>query len=94
MKTEYKIAIAKTITIALIATAILLFSMLFSSCNKEEVNKCNCGIVTNDGVTKTCAWIEVLNDCTGNKITVCIEEKLWLNTLQGDYVCLEDQKPW
>ena len=68
---------------------------VFSSCEKDTIKRCNCGVIVNDGITNGCHWLEIENSCTGNKKTFCFDE----NTLDednyvGTYFCIFNEPKW
>jgi len=65
--------------------------MLFS-CKKEE--ECNCGTIANDGVDNGCYWLEIRNDCSGNKKTFCFDQDVWMNAAVGSHFCVTNEQPW
>ncbi len=78
----------------IITTAVI--SLLFISCTKEELKKCNCGTVANDGIdiNPECYWLEIRNDCTGNKKKFCFDEDIWLQYSPGEKICVTNQSQW
>ena len=71
---------------------ILIAIVLLTSCKKEK--ECNCGIIANDGITNGCYWLEIRNDCTGNKKKFCFDQDIWLNNYVGDPFCVANEPKW
>jgi hypothetical protein len=62
------------------------------SCKKDE--PCNCGTIANDGIDGTCYWLEIRNDCSGNKKKFCFDQDVWMNNQVGDNFCVTNQGEW
>ena len=78
-------------------TLFLILSVLaltFVSCKKEELCESNCGTITNDGIDNACYWLEIENDCSGNKKIFCFDESIWLNNYVGDSFCVTNEPSW
>jgi hypothetical protein len=76
-----------------IAIAIALSTMMVS-CSKEEQEQCNCGTIANDGIDNGCYWLEIRNDCSGNKKRFCFDEDIWMNNYVGDHFCVTNESSW
>jgi hypothetical protein len=70
---------------------IAVIAMLLLSCEKEE---CNCGTIANDGIDNGCYWLEIRNDCSGNKKKFCFDEDIWTNNFVGDRFCVSNVTSW
>jgi hypothetical protein len=73
---------------------IFMLAIGLVSCSKEEDKQCNCGTIANDGITGTCYWLEIRNDCTGNKKTFCFDQDVWMNAYVGSNFCVTNQGQW
>lgn len=73
---------------------IIMLAIGLVSCNKEEDKQCNCGTIANDGITGTCYWLEITNDCTGNKKTFCFDQNVWMDAYVGSNFCVSNQGQW
>ena len=73
---------------------IIMLAIGLVSCNKEEDKQCNCGTIANDGITGTCYWLEIRNDCSGNKKTFCFDQDVWMDAYVGSNFCVSNQAPW
>lgn len=77
---------------------VVIFIMLaisIVSCNKEEENKqCNCGTIANDGIDGSCYWLEIRNDCSGNKKKFCFDQDVWMSAYVGSNFCVTNQNQW
>lgn len=67
------------------------------ACKKDE--PCNCGTITNDGVTtnldgSTCYWLEIRNECSGNKKTWCFDGDVWFDANVGEDFCVTNEPSW
>lgn len=74
-----------------------LFIIFFSSCEKEdneEIYDCTCGVIANDGITNGCYWLEIRNDCSGNKRSFCFDQDVWMVNYVGDRFCVLNVQPW
>ena len=70
-----------------------------SGCEKESLSDtsytgANCGVITNDGITNGCYWLEIRNGNTGNKKTFCFDYDVWLNAHKGNSFCVTNQSQW
>ena len=77
--------------------------MIFTSCKKEDPDdsggsnsggQCNCGIIVNDGIDNNCYWLEIRNECSGNKKTFCFDQDVWMNGHPGDRFCVTNVSSW
>jgi len=74
---------------------ILMLAIGLVSCNKEEENKqCNCGTIANDGIDGSCYWLEIRNDCSGNKKKFCFDQDVWMTAYVGSNFCVTNQGQW
>lgn len=75
---------------------IVILTIGLVGCNKEETQhqQCNCGVITNDGINGSCYWLEIRNDCSGNKKTFCFDQGVWMNAYVGDNFCVTNQTQW
>lgn len=77
----------------------LIVGVLFlASCQKEE-EQCNCGTIANDGISTNadgsyCYWLEIRNDCSGNKKQFCFDQDVWSNNYVGDHFCVSNVTSW
>jgi len=78
--------------------AIALFSATLTSCKKEEITitceSTTCGAIVNDGITDGCYWLEIENDCSGNKKKFCFDQSVWMNAYVGTNFCVTGVQPW
>ena len=85
---------------ALKIITLLTFILIASSCNKEviepivEETSCNCGTITNDGITGDCYWLDVRNDCSSNIKRFCFDYSFWLTAYVGTDICVTNETPW
>jgi hypothetical protein len=80
----------------------ILSLTLLMGCAKEDapVSKCNCGIIANDGIdlifnpngSNLCYWLEIRNDCSGNKKKFCFDNDVWLSNYVGDQLCVTNEE--
>lgn len=80
--------------------------ILFTGCNKDEEEQsnvsgtngqqCNCGIIANDGIDSAtnCYWLEIRNECSGNKKKFCFDQDVWTNNYVGDRFCVTNVTSW
>ena len=83
----------KTIMFLAVITGVLF------SCKKEDDKKCNCGTIANDGIStnadgSSCYWLEIRNDCSGNKKKFCFDQDVWTNNYVGDPFCVTNEPAW
>ena len=64
------------------------------SCKKEDQKSCTCGVIANDGIDNNCYWLEIRNDCSGNKKKFCFDEDIWINNSPGEKFCVQNVQPW
>ena len=61
---------------------------------------CNCGIIANDGIDtdpntgQNCYWLEIRNNCSGNKKKFCFDQDIWMNNFVGNNFCVTNQTSW
>ena len=72
-------------------------ALSFTSCKKEE--ECNCGVITNDGITfnddgSTCYWLEIRNNCSDNKKRFCFDYDVWFDANPGENFCVTNEVGW
>ena len=53
-----------------------------------------CGTIANDGIDGNCYWLEIRNECSGNKKTFCFDQDVWMDAYPGDYFCVYNVTPW
>lgn len=84
-------------------TILVSLLILLPSCKKEEEEKpvednrqCNCGTIANDGIDSAtnCYWLEIRNECSGNKKKFCFDEDIWMNNYVGDRFCVSNVTSW
>lgn len=76
---------------------VVIFIMLaisIVSCTKEEDKPCNCGTILNDGINGSCYWLEIENDCTGNRKSFCFDQSVWMDAYVGSNFCVSNQPQW
>lgn len=78
---------------------LITFSITLTSCEKEslyqdEIDSCTCGTIANDGITNGCYWLEIRNDCSGNKKKFCFDQDVWMNNYPGDRFCVQGVDAW
>ena len=73
---------------------IFALSVALVACNKEETKQCNCGTIANDGIDNGCYWLEIRNDCTGNKKKFCFDQVVWSSAYVGSNFCVTNQGQW
>lgn len=75
---------------------IILIAFTFLGCEKEETpfRDCSCGVIANDGVDGNCHWLEIRNDCSGNKKKFCFDEDVWLTAYVGEHFCVYNSSGW
>jgi len=55
---------------------------------------CNCGVIANDGITDNCYWLEIRNNCSGNKKQFCFDQDVWMSNYTGGNFCVLGVQPW
>ncbi len=72
---------------------ILLATIIFSACEKEE--NCNCGVITNDEILDNdCYSLTIRNDCSNNYETWCFDYDIWFDNAVGDDFCVTNVDSW
>jgi hypothetical protein len=77
----------------------IVVSCILLSCKKEDQEKCNCGTIANDGIStnadgSSCYWLEIRNDCSGNKKQWCFDQDVWMNSPVGSNFCVTNVTSW
>jgi hypothetical protein len=83
-------------------TILAALFLCLSSCDKEELEpekpaqQCNCGTIANDGIDSAtnCYWLEIRNECSGNKKKFCFDQDVWTNNFVGDRFCVSNVTSW
>lgn len=80
---------------------LIVLGMGLTSCEKEPINEyeneqsnCSCGIIANDGINNGCYWLEIRNNCSGNKKKFCFDEDIWMNAHVGESFCVTGVSEW
>lgn len=57
---------------------------------------CSCGYITSDGIDSqtNCYWLEIENDCSGNRKKFCFDYNIWFNNYVGDHFCVTNVSSW
>jgi hypothetical protein len=71
---------------------LLLIALIFASCGKDE--PCNCGTIANDGIDAGCYWLEIRNECSGNKKRFCFDQDVWRDAHPGENFCVTGEPEW
>ena len=72
--------------------SILFLCLALVSCKKDE--PCNCGTITDDGITNGCYWLEIRNECSGNKKEFCFDYDIWFDANPGENFCVTNENEW
>jgi len=72
--------------------------IILASCKKEN-EKCNCGVITQDGIDirpdgTSCYWLEIRNECTDNKKRWCFDYDIWFDGNPGEDFCVTNETKW
>ena len=73
---------------------IIMLAIGLVSCNEEDNKPCNCGTIANDGIDGSCYWLEIRNDCSGNKKKFCFDQDVWMSAYVGSNFCVTNQGQW
>lgn len=73
-------------------TLLLLAASLLTACKKDE--PCNCGTIVSDGINGTCYYLEIRNECSGNKKTFCFDYDIWFDANPGEHFCVTNEDEW
>jgi hypothetical protein len=83
-------------SLMMIALMMSFVTLSLVSCEKEDITtrSCNCGVIANDGINSqtNCYWLEIRNDCSGNKKKFCFDQDIWMNNYVGDRFCVTNQE--
>lgn len=71
---------------------IIAIALSLASCNKDK--ECNCGTITSDGIDGSCYWLEIRNECSGNKKKFCFDYDVWFDGNPGESFCVTNQPEW
>ena len=74
--------------------ALALVSIGLSGCEKECSS--TCGTIANDGIDSStnCYWLEIRNECSGNKKKFCFDQDIWMESYVGEHFCVSGVTPW
>lgn len=72
----------------------MILTISLVGCTKESNEPCNCGIIANDGIDNGCYWLEIRNNCSGNKKTWCFDQDIWTNAFVGEEFCVTNVDSW
>lgn len=84
---------------------LILLTVSLLSCSKDDDTvrtgnrpntspKCNCGVITNDGITDGCYWLEIKSSCSGNKKSFCFDQNVWMDNYVGNDFCVTNSEGW
>lgn len=76
---------------------VILTLAFIVGCNEETPNPnrdCNCGTIANDGIDNGCYWLEIRNNCSGNKKKFCFDQDVWMDAYVGEKFCVIGESEW
>ena len=75
---------------------LIILSILALGCSDEVPSKssCNCGTIANDGIDGDCYWLEIRNDCSGNKKKFCFDQDIWMSSYVDTNFCVTNSGSW
>jgi hypothetical protein len=76
---------------------LILTFLTFLGCNKENITptpECNCGTISDYGTKNGLYWIELENDCSGNKEHWFFREEVFITAQIGYNLCMYDEPNW
>jgi len=73
---------------------LMMCLMTMTSCEKEDTKPCNCGTIANDGIDNGCYWLEIRNECSGNKKKFCFDQDIWMKSHIGTTFCVTNEPQW
>jgi len=75
--------------------SIIIAGLFLMACERTEIPQdCSCGTIANDGIENGCYYLEIRNDCTGNKKKFCFDQDIWQSNFVGDPFCVTNQNEW
>ena len=75
----------------------IIIILLLIGCSEDTPRPnrdCNCGTIANDGIDNGCYWLEIRNNCSGNKKTFCFDQDIWMDAYVGDNFCVYNETEW
>jgi hypothetical protein len=66
--------------------------IILTSCSKETLIDCNCGLVLSDDISNYSVVIR--NDCSGNEKTFILSPGDWMNAYVGSDYCINNVASW
>ncbi len=78
-------------------TILILAMIAFIGCSEDRPTldqDCNCGTIANDGIDNGCYWLEIRNDCSGNKKRFCFDQDIWMDAYVGENFCVYNESEW
>jgi hypothetical protein len=77
---------------------IIILLFVLAGCKDDSPpnpsGKCNCGTIANDGISGSCFWLEIRNECSGNKKKFCIDQDVWITAHPGNDFCITNSNGW
>jgi hypothetical protein len=74
-----------------ILTASLL-TILILSCEKQNTEPCNCGLIVSDNANDYS--VDIRNSCSGNTKRFYLTQGDWMNAFVGDNYCITNSGQW
>tara|TARA_R110000737_G_scaffold165145_1_gene192688 strand:+ start:3208 stop:3441 length:234 start_codon:yes stop_codon:yes gene_type:complete len=71
---------------------VLGLGLVLSSCEKEALYDCNCGLVVSDRVSDYSVVIR--NECSSSEKRFYLERGDWLNAHPGSNFCITNTSQW
>ena len=71
---------------------VLGLGLVLTSCKKEPLEDCNCGLVVSDRVSDYSVVIR--NECSSNEKRFYLESGDWLNAHPGSNFCITNTGQW
>lgn len=71
---------------------VLGLGLVLTSCEKEALNDCNCGLVVSDRVSDYSVVIR--NECSSNEERFYLQQGDWLNAHPGRNFCITNTGQW
>lgn len=69
--------------------------LLMVGCEKEDITLgCNCGKIANDGIDDSGNWLEIRNNCSGEKKKFYFDADIWVENHVGDSFCVTNSPEW
>ena len=69
---------------------VLLTIIALSSCKKDALKNCKCGVITDDAIENSNDFtLTIKNDCSGNTKKFYVTLNTWMDGVVGEPFCMD-----